>query len=72
MPQYTFSMHNTGTVTEKLGSRVSDDDAAALTFGRDVIRDFLREDGGKYFNWILDISDDDRAVGTIPFKSQLN
>jgi hypothetical protein len=72
MPHYTFSIRDTGTVTEKLGSDVLDNDAEALAFGRRVIRDLMREDEGLYFGWSMDIADGDRAVGSIFFKSQVN
>jgi hypothetical protein len=72
MPHYTFSIRDTETVTEKLGSDVLDNDADALAFGRHVIRDLMREDEGLYFGWSMDIADGERAVGSISFKSQVN
>lgn len=72
MPHYTFSIHDTGTVTEKLGSDVLDNDADALAFGRRVIRDLIREDEEQYIGWTLDVVDGARAVGSVAFKSQGN
>jgi hypothetical protein len=52
--------------TEELGAMDFADDAAAVAFGHGVVRDLI---GAKqYDDWIMEIRDGERPVGSVPFK----
>jgi hypothetical protein len=42
-------------------------DCEALTFGKLVIRELIHKDAGDYTGWTMDITEDERAVGSVPF-----
>jgi hypothetical protein len=43
------------------------DDGKALAFGRQVIRDLMREGAEQYAGWTMNVAEDERAVASIPF-----
>jgi hypothetical protein len=63
---YLFNVHN-DTQVEELGSMALDDDAAAIAFGKQVIRDLLDKDEEHCSGWTLEIAEGDRHVASIPF-----
>ena len=40
-------------------------DAAALAFGKQVIRDLMHSDAEQYTGWIMDIIERERSAGSI-------
>ena len=69
MLDYHFSMHNSGTGLEKLGSDTFDSDAEATDFGRRVIKDLLHEKPTRYSNWTMEISEGARTISSISFNA---
>ena len=66
---YLFNLHN-GTQVEELGSMALVDDAAALAFGKQVIRDLLDKDDEHCSGWTLEIIEGDRRVASIHFGAE--
>lgn len=64
---YHFAVHDNGIKVEKLGDMELHSDAEALTFGKLVIRELIHKYAGHYTGWIMDITQDKRAVGSVPF-----
>jgi hypothetical protein len=69
MIPYHFSIRNRGTKSEDLGCDAFDNDAGAIAFGKRIIEDLLRDESKQYIGWIMDIVQDARAVGSIPFSA---
>jgi hypothetical protein len=69
MLDYHFSMHNSGTELEKLGSDTFDSDAEATAFGKLVIKDLLHDEPTRYANWTMEISEGARTIGSISFNT---
>jgi hypothetical protein len=65
---YHFKVHN-GTKIEELGDMELRGDAAALSFGRLVIKELIHKDIGYHTGWTMDVTEDNRAVGSIAFNS---
>ena len=66
---YLFNLHN-DTQVEELGSMALVDDAAALAFGKQVIRDLLDKDDEHCGGWTLEIIEGDRRVASIRFGAE--
>jgi hypothetical protein len=65
---YHFALRNNGARrAEGLGFMGLADDGEALAFGKLVIRDLVHEDR-KYAGCIMDITESERPVGSIPFE----
>jgi hypothetical protein len=68
MPAYSFVVRNSdATEIERLGDMALPDDGMALAFGKQVIRDLMREGAEQYAGWTMNVAQDERAVATIPF-----
>jgi hypothetical protein len=68
MPAYSFVVRNSdATEIEGLGSMGLADDGKALAFGKQVIRDLMREGAEQYVGWTMEVAQDERAVASIPF-----
>ena len=65
---YHFALRNNGAGrAERLGFMGLADDGEARAFGKQVIRDLVHGDR-KYTGWIMDITESERPVGSIPFE----
>jgi hypothetical protein len=68
MPAYRFVVRNSNaTEIEGLGGMALADDGKALAFGKQVIRDLMREGAEQYAGWTMNVAEDERAVASIPF-----
>jgi hypothetical protein len=68
MPAYSFVVRNSdATELDGLGGMALADDGMALAFGKQVIRDLMREGAEQYAGWTMNVAEDERAVATIPF-----
>jgi len=68
MPAYSFVVRNSdATELEGLGGMALADDGMAVAFGKQVIRDLMREGAEQYAGWTMNVAQDERAVATIPF-----
>jgi hypothetical protein len=68
MPAYSFVVRNSNaTEIEGLGGMALADDGKALAFGKQVIRDLMREGTEQYADWTMNVAEDERAVASIPF-----
>jgi hypothetical protein len=47
------------------------DDDAALAFGKQLIRELMREYGEHHLGSTMDITEGDRTIGSIPFKFEV-
>ena len=65
---YHFVVHDSGTTVEELGDMELRGDNAAITFGKLVISELVYKDAGYYNGWTMDITQDKRAVSSVPFK----
>jgi hypothetical protein len=71
MLAYRFVVRNSDTAEiENLGSMQLANDDEALAFGKRMIRDLIRERAEQYAGWTVDVAEDDRAVGSIPFNQE--
>jgi hypothetical protein len=71
MLAYNFIVRNNdATEIEKLGATALANDGDALAFGKRVIRDLMREGAEQYAGWTVDITEAERAVGSIPFNQK--
>ena len=69
MPAYSFVVRNNGaTEIEGLGGMTLADDREAFAFGKQVIRDLMREGAEQYAGWTMNVAEDERAVASIPFN----
>lgn len=66
MPHYHFCLQNEGDRIDDLGGLVLANDAAALAFGRRVIRELLHNNPEQHACWMMDITECDRIVHSIP------
>jgi hypothetical protein len=66
---FGFVVHDTDTKAEVLGDMELGGDAAALSFGRLVIRELIHRAAGYCSGWTLDITEDKRAVGSVPLDA---
>jgi hypothetical protein len=69
MPAYRFSTRQGPTDTEWLGAIELSDDAEALAFGKQLIRDIKCEETTHCVGWTLEIAEQRRAVGAVLFDS---
>jgi hypothetical protein len=68
MRAYSFVVRNSdATEIEELGGMGLADDGKALTFGKQVIRDLMREGAEQYAGWTMEVAEGERAVASIPF-----
>jgi len=68
MPAYSFVVRNNdATEIEGLGSMALADDGKALAFGKQVIRDLMREGAEQYVGWTMNVAEEERAVASIRF-----
>jgi hypothetical protein len=65
MGDYHFMTRNSGTAREKLGDVDLANDAAALRFGRQVVRELMQDNLRQPPGWFMVITQDKRAVGKI-------
>lgn len=66
--EYQFAIHNKDAQSEKPGDMALRSDRAAVAFGRSVVQQLIHKYAGYYSGWTLDITDDKRAVSSVPFK----
>jgi hypothetical protein len=69
MGYYRFVVHDEGQRAEDPGVMELVDDADAQSFANGVIRDLMQSHAGFYFGWTLDITDNYRALASIPFEA---
>jgi len=55
--------------TEVLGGMDLTDDAAAIDFGNEVIRDLMQRWAEQYAGWTMEITEGDRPVDSVPFEA---
>jgi hypothetical protein len=67
MPNYHFVARSDLPRAEELGLMAMLDDADARAFARGIIRDLIHTHPAFYRTWTIDISEDERAVASIPF-----
>ena len=67
MPSYHFVARSDLRRDEDLGFMAMLDDADARAFARGIIRDLMHTHPAFYRTWTIDISEDERAVASIPF-----
>ena len=68
MAGYLFVIRN-AEHTEELGGMDFADDAAAASFGNEVIADLMHRTAKQYTGWTMEIMDGERAVVSVPFKA---
>jgi hypothetical protein len=68
MPSYDFYLNSNSDIDD-LGYMELADDAAALAFGEQVIRDSMEGDAEQYTGWTIDIAEGERTVASIPFAA---
>ena len=66
MLAYHFCLRNDVGDNEELGYLAMADDDAALDFGRDLIRDITRQHAAAYTGSVMEITEGERAVGSVP------
>ena len=67
---YRFTIHN-GPTVEARGAAAFDDDADAFSFAKDVISDLRHAGAARSAGFTMRITQDQRAVGSIPFMGRL-
>ena len=67
MPSYHFVARSDLRRDEDLGFMAMLDDADARAFARGIIVDLMRSHPAFYQTWTIDISEEKRAVASIPF-----
>jgi len=70
MDNYHFMTRNSGRAREQLGAVDLADDAAALRFGRQVVRELMQNNLRQPPGWFMVITQDKRAVGKIPLVAE--
>jgi hypothetical protein len=70
MAGYHFEIRNT-TGTEELGGMDFSDDVSAVAFGKGVVQDLIRRGAKQYTGWTIEITEGERAVGSVAFKSKV-
>ena len=66
MHAYHFALRNDVGDNEDLGYFAMADDGAALDFGCDVIRDITRQHAAAFTGSVMEITEGERAVGSLP------
>ena len=70
MPAYSFVVRNNDAAGIKaLGGMARADEGKALAFGKQVVRDLMREGAEQYAGWAMNVAEDARAVAGIPFDA---
>jgi hypothetical protein len=70
MPIYCFAIHGKdGSPVQTLGALSLSDDAESVAFAKSVISDMTRKDATYYASWIVNITEGERGVGSIPFAA---
>jgi hypothetical protein len=69
MPHYRFTKYH-GTRIDGVGEFDLANDDEALAIGKRLIRDLMRENAEPYAGWALDITEDQRTVGTVLFDGE--
>jgi len=67
MLSYHFTLRHDESSQEDLGYLAMANDDEALAFGRDVIRDIVRDHTPTYTSSALEITEGTRAVGSVAF-----
>lgn len=67
MRSYHFSLRNGAGDNENLGYLAMADDEEALSFGR---RDIMSEHAASYADSVIEITEGDRAVGSVALGSE--
>jgi hypothetical protein len=68
MPRYYFGVRNGHFIHDPSGTILPDDEAARA-FAKKVIEQLMQHgDARQYAGWTIDITTDDRTVGSIPFR----
>lgn len=67
-PWYVYAVQN--GEREELGGIELADDEAALNFGRQVVRDAMGTEPGRYAGSTMDITENERSVGSIAFEAE--
>lgn len=65
---YHFAVHDGDAGAENLGHMELLDDREAFAFGKRVIQEMLDTNAKDYSGWIMDITEDERIVGSIAFE----
>jgi hypothetical protein len=68
MLSYHFALWNNRSEKEDLGFLAMANDDEALAFGCDIIRLIQAENAPAYAGSVVEITQEDRAVGSIPFN----
>ena len=64
---YRFTINNAdGSDREEAGRMALRDDNAARAFGKAMIRDMMSGEAARYAGWIMDITQGERAVRSLP------
>ena len=71
MPSYHFVARSDLPRAEELGLMAMLDDADARAFARGIIRDLMYTHPAFSRTWTIDISEEKRAVASIPFAEAL-
>ena len=66
--KYHFAIHDKDVQTEDLGDMALRSDVAAVSFGRLIIQELIHKYAEYYSGWTLEITQDKRAVSSVPFK----
>ena len=66
--RYIYAVHDNDNLADSLGGMDLVDDREALDFGKLVIRDLMPSDATQYAGWALDITMENRIVGSLPFQ----
>ena len=70
MPSYHFALNNSAGDHEVLGDLTMANDEEALSFGRGVIQDIIREHTPSYVGSVMEITEGARRVASIPLNSE--
>ena len=66
MPQYSFIIGSGIPSDDREGTELPDD-TSATSYGARIIRELKRDESNSFRNWMMEIKEGSRLVGTIPF-----
>ncbi len=69
MSKYRFITRISTSQADELGDLALKDDAIACEFGTNIVRDLITSAPSERVGWTLEIREGQRAVATIPFKT---
>ncbi len=72
MAAYHFALRNPVGDYEDLGYLAMPNDDAALAFGHDVVRDILREHAPAYAGSVMEITQGERTIRSVPLYFETN